>query len=187
MAEWIPFYLRRAPTKAGTRSPLCSRRMGFPAFSPSDVYKRQGLGGGFAGYGIYPQYKEYYAFHIFYEDLSAKKECESFLERHFDIINLSKIPVRRTKKITGEPLIWRYFVMPLPTRLKDSHLDEKEFVARSVININSNIQGAYVFSSGKNMGVFKAVGFPEDVGDFYRLEEYDGYCWTCLLYTSRCV
>ena len=25
------------------------------------------------------------------------------------------------------------------------------------------------FSSGKNMGVFKAVGFPEDVGRFYRL------------------
>lgn len=140
--------------------------------------RSNGLGGGFAGYGIYPQYKEYYAFHIFYEDLSAKKECERFLERHFDIINLSKIPVRRTKKITGEPLIWRYFVMPLPTRLKDSHLDEKEFVARSVIKINSNIQGAYVFSSGKNMGVFKAVGFPEDVGAFYRLEEYDGYCWT---------
>ena len=28
------------------------------------------------------------------------------------------------------------------------------------------------------MGVFKAVGFPEDVGRFYRLEEYSGYCWT---------
>ena len=28
------------------------------------------------------------------------------------------------------------------------------------------------------MGVFKAVGYPEDVGEFYRLEEYEGYCWT---------
>lgn len=25
------------------------------------------------------------------------------------------------------------------------------------------------------MGVFKAVGFPEDVGEFYRLDEYEGY------------
>jgi hypothetical protein len=25
------------------------------------------------------------------------------------------------------------------------------------------------FSSGKNMGVFKAVGYPEDVADFYKL------------------
>ena len=28
------------------------------------------------------------------------------------------------------------------------------------------------------MGTFKAVGFPEDVGRFYRLEEYQGYAWT---------
>jgi glutamate synthase domain-containing protein 1 len=28
------------------------------------------------------------------------------------------------------------------------------------------------------MGTFKAVGFPEDVGVFYRLEEYEGYSWT---------
>ena len=28
------------------------------------------------------------------------------------------------------------------------------------------------------MGIFKAVGYPEDVGEYYRLEEYDAYCWT---------
>ncbi len=28
------------------------------------------------------------------------------------------------------------------------------------------------------MGVFKAVGYPEDVGEFYRLDEYEGYSWT---------
>lgn len=28
------------------------------------------------------------------------------------------------------------------------------------------------------MGTFKAVGYPEDVGRFYRLEEYEAYCWT---------
>ena len=51
-------------------------------------------------------------------------------------------------------------------------------MARCVIRMNSQIDGAYVFSSGKNMGVFKAVGYPEDVGEFYRLEDYKGYCWT---------
>ncbi|MCH5203469.1 MAG: glutamine amidotransferase family protein, partial [Oscillospiraceae bacterium] len=66
----------------------------------------------------------------------------------------------------------------LPTKLADSQLDERTFVARCVIRINDQIDGAYVFSSGKNMGVFKAVGYPEDVGDFYRLEEYSGYAWT---------
>ena len=51
-------------------------------------------------------------------------------------------------------------------------------MSRCVIRVNSQIDGAYIFSSGKDMGVFKAVGYPEDVGEFYRLEEYEGYCWT---------
>ena len=46
------------------------------------------------------------------------------------------------------------------------------------MEINTGIDGAYVFSSGKNMGTFKAVGYPEDVGEFYRLDEYEAYCWT---------
>jgi glutamate synthase domain-containing protein 1 len=140
--------------------------------------RSNGLGGGFAAYGIYPEYKNYYAFHIFYENPAAKKECEEFLERHFDIINLSKIPTRKVKEITDEPLIWRYFVAPLPTKLASSQLDEREFTAKCVFRVNTRIDGAYVFSSGKNMGVFKAVGFPEDVGRFYKLEEYEGWCFT---------
>jgi len=140
--------------------------------------RSNGLGGGFAGYGIYPEYKDFYAFHMFYDSMTAKKESEEFLERHFDIINLSKIPTRKVPQITDEPLIWRYFVTPLPTKLAESQLDEREFVAKCVFKINTTIKGAYIFSSGKNMGVFKAVGFPEDVGRFYRLEEYEGYCFT---------
>lgn len=140
--------------------------------------RSNGLGGGFAAYGIYPEYKDFYALHVFYDSVSSKKECEEFLERHFDIINLSKIPTRKVKEITDEPLIWRYFVTPLPTKLADSQLNEREFVVKCVFRVNTRIEGAYVFSSGKNMGVFKAVGFPEDVGRFYRLEEYEGYCFT---------
>jgi len=140
--------------------------------------RSNGLGGGFAAYGIYPEYKDFFALHIFYDSILSKKSCEEFLERHFDIINLSKIPTRKVKGITDEPLIWRYFVTPLPTRLADSQLDEREFMAKCVFKVNTCIDGAYIFSSGKNMGVFKAVGFPEDVGRFYRLEEYEGYCFT---------
>jgi glutamate synthase domain-containing protein 1 len=140
--------------------------------------RSNGLGGGFAAYGIYPEYRDYYAFHIFYTSTAAKKECEAFLEEHFDIINLSKIPTRKVKEITDEPMIWRYFLTPLPTKLADSQLDEREFVVKCVFSINTKDNGAYVFSSGKDMGVFKAVGFPEDVGRFYKLEEYEGYCFT---------
>lgn len=140
--------------------------------------RSNGLGGGFAGYGIYPQYKDFYAFHVFYENRDAKKEYEAILESLYDIINLSKIPVRKIPEITDEPLIWRYFVTPLPSRLADSQLDEREFVVRSVFRVNITVRGAYIFSSGKNMGVFKGVGYPEDIGRFYRLEEYEADCFT---------
>jgi len=140
--------------------------------------RANGLGGGFAAYGIYPEYKDYYAMHVFYDSPFVKRECEDFLERHFDIINLSKIPTRKMKEITDEPLIWRYFLTPLPTKLAESQLDEREFTARCVFRVNTRIDGAYVFSSGKDMGVFKAVGFPGDVGRFYKLDEYEGWCFT---------
>lgn len=140
--------------------------------------RSNGLGGGFAGYGIYPEYAEQYAFHVFYNNVKAKEECEKFINEHFDVVNLSKIPIRKIPQITDEPLIWRYFVTPLHTKLAESQLDEDEFTARCVNRVNTFIDGAYIFSSGKNMGVFKAVGYPEDVGRFYRLDEYAGYCWT---------
>ncbi len=140
--------------------------------------RSNGLGGGFAGYGIYPEYKDLYALHIFYDNTAAKEEAESFLDRHFDIVSPSSIPTARHPRISDAPLIWRYFVTPLPTKLQSSQLDEREYVTRCVFRVNSEIDGAYVFSSGKNMGVFKAVGFPEDVGEFYRLDEYEGYSWT---------
>lgn len=88
--------------------------------------RSNGLGGGFAGYGIYPEYKDLYAFHVFYDTPQAKEACEHFLDRHFDVVNLSKIPTRKTKSITDEPLIWRYFVKPLPTKIAESQLDEDE-------------------------------------------------------------
>lgn len=140
--------------------------------------RSNGLGGGFAGYGIYPEYADQYAFHLFYENNAARVETEAFLDRHFDVVNLSRIPTTKNKNIVAEPLIWRYFLTPLPTKLAESQLDEQEFVAKCVIKINDRIDGAYVFSSGKNMGVFKAVGYPEDVGEFYRLDDYAGYAWT---------
>ena len=34
--------------------------------------RSNGLGGGFAGYGIYPEYADYYAFHVFYDTPEAK-------------------------------------------------------------------------------------------------------------------
>lgn len=141
--------------------------------------RSNGLGGGFAGYGIYPHYKEFYAFHLFYDGKDAQSETEAFIGRHFEIVYSSEIQTRKLPAVTDEPLIFRYFLAPLPQKLARSHLDEREYVARCVNRVNAQIEGAYVFSSGKNMGIFKGVGYPEDIGRFYRLEEYAGYAWTC--------
>ena len=132
--------------------------------------RSNGLGGGFAAYGIYPEYKEFYALHIFYNDNISRNTCEQFLKDSFEIVRAENIPTRKHKRITDEPLIWRYFVSPLASVLSRMQLDEKEYAARIVMKINTEINGAYVFSSGKNMGAFKAVGYPEDVGEFYRLD-----------------
>ena len=133
--------------------------------------RSNGLGGGFAAYGIYPEYRDFYAFHIFFENNTTRRECEALLKEGFEIVQAEVIPIRIIPEITDVPLIWRYFVSPLKSVLSRLQLDEKEFVARTLMEINTKLKGAYVFSSGKNMGTFKAVGYPEDVGRFYRLEE----------------
>ena len=140
--------------------------------------RSNGLGGGFAAYGIYPEYKEFYALHMFFDNREARKDCERFLKERFEIVKSEILPTRKIPAITDEPVIWRYFLAPLKSMLASLQLDEKEYVARTVIKINSEMKGAYVFSSGKNMGTFKAVGFPEDISIFYKLEEYEGYSWT---------
>lgn len=140
--------------------------------------RSNGLGGGFAAYGIYPEYKDFYAFHIFFVDRNVKEKCEVILKEQFAIVKEEAVPIHKIPEITDVPLIYRYFVTPVHNILERLQIDENEYVARCVMNINTNVDGAYVFSSGKNMGVFKAVGFPEDVGNFYKLDEYEGYAWT---------
>lgn len=140
--------------------------------------RSNGLGGGFAGYGIYPEYRDFYALHVFFQNPACRAESEAYLKDKVEVVKQESIHVRKTPGITDAPMIRRYFVAPMPHALAASQTDEKEFIARIVMHVNTEINGAYVFSSGKNMGVFKAVGFPEDVGRFYRLEEYAAYCWT---------
>lgn len=140
--------------------------------------RSNGLGGGFAGYGIYPDYKDFYALHMFFNSRDTRKTCEAFLKERFEIVQSEIIPTHKIPAIKNEPIIWRYFVAPLRSVMSSLQLEEKEFVAKCVIRINDEMPGAYVFSSGKNMGTFKAVGYPEDVGLFYRLEDYKGYSWT---------
>lgn len=40
--------------------------------------RSNGLGGGFAGYGIYPEYKDFYAFHMFLTAELPEKDARRF-------------------------------------------------------------------------------------------------------------
>ena len=49
--------------------------------------RSNGLGGGFAAYGIYPEYKDFFALHMFLEDRAARKSCEAFLRETMEIVH----------------------------------------------------------------------------------------------------
>ena len=135
--------------------------------------RSNGLGGGFAAYGIYPEYEELYAFHIMYESDEARRETEAYLDTYFMSEKQERIPTEPVASIKNPPDIWRYFAAPHPMRLAASGLDEAEYTMAHVFHINGKIDGAFVASSGKNMGAFKGVGYPEDIGAFYRICDYD--------------
>ncbi|MBN1289702.1 MAG: glutamine amidotransferase family protein [Actinobacteria bacterium] len=136
-----------------------------------------GLGGGYAGYGIYPEHKDYYAMHIMFEDFQGKKVCEELMEANLEIEMGEEIPYRLVEGICDVPLLWRYYALPRPERLEGDGLQADDFMVKLVMDINTTVPGTFVFSSGKNMGVFKAVGSADTVGEFYELENYTGYTW----------
>ena len=136
-----------------------------------------GLGGGFAGYGIYPRNAGHHAMHIMFEDEAGKAACEAMLAEELEVASAEEIPTAPSAAIVDPPLLWRYFALPRGEKVKASGLADDDFMVRLVMKINTTVPGTFVFSSGKNMGVFKAVGFAEDVGEFYRLGEYQAYTW----------
>lgn len=138
--------------------------------------RSNGLGGGFAVYGIYPDFKDYYALHIMYLSRDAKERTDRLLASYFNIIYDEEMQTRHAD-VKDPPLMWRYFVQTKKNR--PANLTEEETVIQAVMRINTETGKAFVFSSGKDMGVFKGVGYPEDIADFFCLEDYEGYLWSC--------
>ncbi len=139
-----------------------------------------GLGAGFAAYGIYEVLKDFYAIHMMFNSAKSVKDTEELFERYLHIEKREPIPHRPLEAIRNYPALYRYFVIPKRADIEASmyELDDDDFIVRVVMKVNSEIDGAYVFSSGKNMGVFKGVGHPSDIAEFYRIDEYEGYMWT---------
>jgi glutamate synthase domain-containing protein 1 len=139
-----------------------------------------GLGAGFAAYGIYPQYKDHYAIHLMYDNKKGLDDTEEFLQKTCEIEHQEMIPIYPKALNNSHPILKRYFLKPIMTVEQNdikTESEEDEQVVKIVMTINEKIDGAFVFSSGKNMGAFKGVGFPKQIAEFFKIDEYEGYIW----------
>jgi len=140
--------------------------------------RSNGLGGGFAAYGIYPEFPQHFALHIMYYSSAGRDAAEEILDEGFEIARDERIPTRLVDGVPNPPALWRYFATPKPHAVVEGQADsDEDFVLREVMRINADAPDAYVFSSGQNMGAFKGVGYAQDIADFYRLEDYHAYIW----------
>jgi len=112
-----------------------------------------GLGAGFAAYGIYPDMAGYYALHLMMDYADVKPNAERVIFKFFTVHREEEIPTRSNPYIKNPPLFWRYFVEPRKEQLLVEEGDD-DLVVRAVMEINNNVSGACVISSGKNMGSF---------------------------------
>jgi len=131
-----------------------------------------GLGGGFAAYGLYPEYKDYYALHILLKDFELKDQVTEMLKDYVNIYKDEEIETRNVEHIPQDYTPWRFFV-DVPERYTN---EADNYIIDLAMKIN-NTGGALVISSGKNMGVFKATGYPDEVAKMYKLENYTAYMW----------
>ncbi|MEE8442990.1 MAG: hypothetical protein V3S37_04505, partial [Dehalococcoidia bacterium] len=139
-------------------------------------FRSNGLGGGFGVYGLYPQYADQYAFHIMYLSKQGQAETETFLRSSFQMVHAEEVPTQPTAAIVNPPLVWRYFLEVDQNQLEGR--SEDNYVVDKVMELNATIDDVFVFSSGKNMAVFKGVGYPEDIAEYFCLDQYEGYLWT---------
>jgi glutamate synthase domain-containing protein 1 len=137
-----------------------------------------GEGAGYAAYGVYPDFAEYYAVHVFFDNLvEPKVKVDEILRTWGQIEFEEEIPTVEQPELRRTHIPWRYFFKPDISLMPGSTTPQEDIVMMLVMKINTTIPGATVYSSGKNIGVFKASGWPEAVADFYQIEKYEGYIW----------
>jgi len=137
-----------------------------------------GLGAGFVSYGIYPEHADDYCLHMMFVDQTAQARGKDYLQTVCAINHDEPIPTTPTPTISDEPVLWRFFVRPLEAKTAAQNgPTEEDYMVDVVMTVNRDIEGGYVASSGKNMGIFKGVGYPTPIAEYYRLDEYQGHLW----------
>src|SRR3972149_6820741 len=92
--------------------------------------RSNGLGVGFAAYGLYPDRADLYALHVMYMRDDARPEAEPLIRSHFSIVQAEPVPPRPGARVSDPPDFWRYFVAP---RSFDHHESCQEDVIQPVM------------------------------------------------------
>jgi len=83
-----------------------------------------------------------------------------------EVVYQEVIPTRKHPNIKDEPIIYRYFLNPLKSKVLSMQVDEKEYVVRHVMHVNTREKGVYIFSSGKNKRIILKKRDPEKPSKF---------------------
>ncbi|MCD6310376.1 MAG: glutamate synthase, partial [Candidatus Eremiobacteraeota bacterium] len=157
-----------------------------------------GKGGGIAAVGCFPDFYDHYALQVGYLEESIREELEArFIRPYFRVDHVEEHPdAGDYHNIPGleiqPPRVIRYFVRVRAEVLeryarergyRDLEPSEAQFVFENSYNINRafyagrNEKLALVLSHGKNLCVFKGVGYAEQLLAYYRLEELKAQVW----------
>lgn len=157
-----------------------------------------GKGGGVAVVGCFPDYADRFAVQVGYLDLNVRRDVEQkYLFPMFDIAQIEEQPCiedyREFPRLEIEPpRVGRYFSRAKPALLDrfasehgftDQCAAEEEFVFQNSFRLNKEFYGdreekqAFVLSHGRNMMILKAVGYAEDIAEYYRLRDMEAYVW----------
>ncbi|HZY46124.1 MAG TPA: glutamate synthase, partial [Anaerolineae bacterium] len=157
-----------------------------------------GKGGGVAVVGCFPKFPNHYAVQVGYLDLDARKEIEQkYIFPNFDVTGIEQQPYledfRDLPRLEIEPpRVVRYFSRVKESILskfaeehgfKDMQAAEDEFVFQNSFRLNKEYYGSredkkgFVLSHGRNMMILKAVGYAEDIAQYYQLEDMEANVW----------
>lgn len=166
-----------------------------------------GKGGGIAAVGLSPEQFDVteetlsndYLLLIAYLDENSRKDIEKkFILPFFKISAEAQVATAKDYRSLGlevkPPQVFRYFARVkeeiLEAFIKENDLAdldrdkaEDEFIYQNSFRLNKECyyslgeQKAFVLSHGKNMVVFKLVGYGEQVLEYYLLEELKAHVW----------
>ena len=166
-----------------------------------------GKGGGIAAVGLSAEQlgvservlEEDYIMQIAYIDPKSRAEVESqFVNANLNVEHAEKISMIDDHRSIGlevrPPEVWRYFVRAKEDRLRqfieengfkgfEQGRAEDEFIYKNSFALNQKYYAslgekkAFVLSHGKNIVVFKIVGYAEQVLRYYQLEDLEAHVW----------